>query len=217
MEPIKYLLSVDSDFLIGTGSGSIAADDLTQQDPEGKPIVPGNTIKGLIKWEFEAICDFFNIDVCDSTLKKDSKLCGVNRDLDMLCPVCAVFGSTRFPSPFHFSTLRLNSEEPDSGKCVRRRAFNSIVPKTGTVDEGKLFMFKMAKQASFTGEITQYRPFPSELDLQFDVDQLKILLKLSMGMVRAVGSRKSRGQGNCRIELIEAQWPSVEQIKEVKG
>jgi len=217
MQNLDYTLIVDSDFLIGTGSGSILADDLTQTGADGNPVIPGNTIKGLIRWEFESLCDFLNIDCCDGSLGDDSSLCGLKERSKIICPVCAVFGSTRFPSAFHFSTLNMISNGKDKEDSTRRRAFNSIDPDTGTVDEGKLFMFKMANNAEFEGSISRYRPIPGDYEMVLSTEKLAVLLKLSMGLVRAVGSRKSRGQGNCRIVLKNNQWPSIDQIKEVKG
>ena len=216
MIKVEYGLKVGADFIVGTGTGSISSDDRTvtvipqvKAEIAGQPLIPGSTIKGLVRWEAAALCGFLDIWTCDGRLGKNRTLCGVNHQ--GICPVCAIFGSNLYPSALHFSTPEIQS--PTSNE-LKRRAFNAVDPKTGTVEEHKLFFLEMARGGEFKGWIEQYGPLPDPL---FHDDRIPrmidTILRASLGMVRAIGGGKSRGHGSCQFTVD--RWPTPDEIKEV--
>jgi len=209
MISILYNLKIESDFLIGTGTGSISSDDQTVTDNNGNLIIPGSTIKGLLRWEAAALCDYLGIYTCDGRMGEEYHLCGIHDD--KLCPLCAIFGSVRHQSAFHFS-----SAEPTGESKLSRRAFNAINPETGAVKDTGLFFYDMARGGSFNGSIEQFYSLPEPILKDGNgIQLLETLLKTSLGMVRAIGRGKSRGHGACKFEI--ESWPTSDQIKEVKS
>jgi len=207
---ITYNVDFKSDYHIGSGFGIAGVvDDTLVKDAKGRLLIPGKTLKGIIRDACEDLVNAFHIPelVCNGTVANGGKMCGVNRSGNT-CLLCLIFGSEAIPSHFRFQSARrrdavgdlMGEEEMSSAlqALSRIEAHNCIDRDTGTATEKLLFAYELGRKTeSYEAGIFQIRPFDSS-------DREKetfALLVAGMRFVMRLGGNRRRGKGRCRLRI----------------
>lgn len=211
---VKYCVGFESDYHIGSGLGIAGVvDDTLIKDSKGRPIIPGSTLKGVIRDACEDLVDALNIHaiMCDGTVKDGKKMCGVNHDVSHdgnTCLLCLIFGSEVIPSHFRFQSARRRDAiselvvdakaSPLLRSSSRVETHNRIDPRTGTASKNHLFAYELGRRSDpYEANVFQIRSF-------VDADQEKDALALLVGGMRFVmrmGGKRRRGKGRCRFHI----------------
>lgn len=184
---IKVTIKFNSDFHIGSGLGKTNyIDGLFVKDRQQNPIIPGQTLKGIIKDSCVRIANSFGIKNCvDGNMKRHK----------CKCVICSMFGRESQSAKYLFSPARLKTDNKYSEYTVRRRT--SIDTKTGTAKEKALFSTEVA---------------PQNLEFEFTIRQRpgrrsdeseKTLLEIGVLWTREIGGSRRRGLGHCRMTIEE--------------
>lgn len=219
---IRGHLVLESALHIGTGRALFHTDAPVMRDPEGRPFIPGSSLKGALRAAIERIgVNIDNLDPPDwvGPAKWDACLSnhedaertfrtrlreerGFNRLAEWrkaVCPACRLFGS-----PVSASKVRVRDlpvREPWLGELELRDGV-AIDRDTETARDQRKFDYEaVPAQTQFELEIVA-----ENLD-QAEQCLLAIgLHELSAGLVR-LGGRVSRGLGACRFypEAVRAE------------
>ncbi len=179
---IKAKIRFNSDFHIGSGTGKAGyIDSLFVKDNQDNPVIPGQTLKGIIRDSCKRITNSFGIQ------------CKNNRNCT--CLICAIFGRESRPGKYHFSPATFKEVGKGKEYPIRRRT--SIDRDTGTAKREALFSTEVAPQnLEFDFLIKPKLAYqPNELEL--------ILLKAGILWTREIGSNRRRGLGHCRMIIKE--------------
>ncbi len=207
---VKYHVGFESDYHIGSGLGIAGVvDDLLIKDSKEQPLIPGSTLKGVIRDTCEDLVGALDIhaSMCDGTVKDGKKMCDINRD-GKTCLLCLVFGSEVIPSHFKFQSARRrdaiselavgDKESPLLRSLSRVETHNRIDPRTGIASENHLFAYELGRRADlYEANVFQIRSFS-------DPDQEKDAFAFLVGGMRFVtrmGGKRRRGKGRCRFNI----------------
>lgn len=214
---IKYKIKFLSEYHIGDGfSFPGVVDNTIMKDGEGRLIIPGHTIKGIIRDALENLLSYYKIPFCNGTLKNSGELCGVN--LDGKCFICQIFGSPFSKSNFYFNPAVYDKKYRDGivkeavedllkKSQFRISAHNKIDRETGRATEKHLFTYQLGNSAEvFYGEITDI----AHLNDNVEMERCEVLLIAALRLVRKIGGRRRKGWGRCLIEIIEpTNWKEI--------
>lgn len=219
MVKLKVRLTNVSAFRIGAGEPGVSP---TEPDNmvikyDGKPFIPGSSIKGIFRSTVESIyrerpsengrrfvCEGTNGgDFCvDPKNRKDSmKESEWEREIESnACYTCLLFGNTSIASRIFFSDAHpVNNTEVSvrDGVMIRR--------DTETAMEGRKYDYEVTNPgASFEFEIEIVNP------LEHHIEMIKNVLKLmNMGYIK-IGGNKSRGLGRFKAEIESAERLTIE-------
>ncbi|MBU1615694.1 hypothetical protein KJ693_10375, partial [bacterium] len=183
---IKVTIKFNSDFHIGSGLGKANyIDSLFVKDSRRNPIIPGQTLKGVIKDSCVRIANSFGIKNCVSDNTTKRHICP--------CIICRIFGRESQSAKYLFSPARLKTDDKDREYPVRRRT--SIDAETGTAKEKALFSTEVA---------------PQNLEFEFTINQKsggqsgkseRTLLEAGILWTREIGGNRRRGLGHCRMTI----------------
>lgn len=181
---IKATIRFNSDFHIGSGVGKAGyIDSLFVKDTDGKPVITGQTLKGIIKDSCTRIARSFGIS-CDDNRKCD-------------CLICEIFGRESRPGKYLFTPARLKENGKDKEEEYPIRKRTSIDKETGTAKEHALFSTEVAPlnlEFKFT-----IKPKPSKKPDSLE----KTLLIAGILWTREIGGNRRRGLGHCRMTVEE--------------
>ncbi|MGQ9569607.1 MAG: RAMP superfamily CRISPR-associated protein [Thermodesulfovibrionales bacterium] len=196
---IRATIKFESDFHIGSGLGKEGyIDSLFVKDSNGNPVIPGQTLKGIIRDSCMRIANSFGIK------------CSNNRKCT--CHICEIFGKPSRPGKYLFTPAYLKGGDEDKEYPVRKRT--SIDKETGTAKEEALFSTEVApKDLEFEFFIKPnpaYKSNPNKLELKLELNL--IILKAGILWTREIGGNRRRGLGHCRM-IIEEPPIDKEQLK----
>lgn len=219
---IDYSLEFLSPFHCGVGEGRGFSDRLIRRDSEGLLMVPGSTIKGLIRENCESLARLFGIGVEGPHLPqdKDGRKKYIKRLFSGYDIIYAIFGSPWKPGTVFFDDMVLDDEwkayftdgksEEHNLRLLRwqseERSRVNINRSTGTAAEGALFTSEYGKRGlSFKGKIYGSYSYPSEEADTFDYPLSLLLLLAGLKMIDSVGAERSAGCGRCCVSIEHLQ------------
>jgi len=199
------------------------------KDLEGRPYIPGSSLKGMVRSEFESVlrgldvqgityngkrlwaCNLFeDRERCipiesKEEMEEESEKAErydeelTNRIRGNLCTVCSIFGSTEMASRVHFKDAVLKN----SGELIKISEIRdgiSIDRDSGTVRTGATFDYEVVPAGARYGlEIVMENVDDWEIGLFF------LLLKSWERGEMAIGGKTSRGLGWSRLENLQIQ------------
>jgi len=223
---IKYKINFLSEYHIGDGFSSGIADNTIIKDGKGRLVIPGHTIKGVIRDALENLLGDYRIAFCNGTLENNGKLCGVNRGGEK-CFICQIFGSPFSKANFYFTPAIYEEQYRDGivketvtdflQAQFRMSSHNRISRETGRVAGKHFFTYELGSSAeAFWGEITPLNPSADNAV----INDCEILLLAALRLVRRIGGRRRKGWGSCLIEIRAPQnWRDMlnKKLKELLG
>jgi len=178
------------------------ADKPLVKDAGGRPIIPGSSLKGLVRHECERIIrslipTYDEQWACHPPLAQN--MCKTNP----LCPVCRVFGSPWQPAPVTFDNLVLTMESENPPRTwqnlsgVRRTELRfgvGVNRSRNVVAENLLF-------STETYVPPQVLVYQGRIWGMLEERREVALLLAGLQSVSALGGDRSRGLGWCHIEV----------------
>jgi CRISPR-associated protein Csm3 len=161
-------------------------------DPEGRPYIPGSSLKGRVRTEAERIARQKGMDVCKPPDVKN--MCGsLKRNLDDFCVCCKIFGTAGDLSVA--SKVKFRDAYPLSKvETLLERSGIAIDRDKGTVVRGALYTIQaIPAGVQFGLEIVCENMSEDELRL------LKAALKSVEDS--ALGGSSTRGFGKVKIKI----------------
>lgn len=217
---------------IGAGENSfdpLQIDSTVIRDENGKPYIPGSSLKGVLRSYIETLiksgintdydaCLIVNkpciseddIKEIREKINKDKDI--KNKDYELakkiyekLCDVCKVFGSGYFASKLKIRDCKLKQDmayvERRDGVCIDR--------ETGTALDGRKYEFEQVAAG------TEFEFYMSIDNLDSDHEEL---LKYIIGILKsgelAVGGKTSVGLGNIKLIDFEVYKITKDTLKE---
>jgi hypothetical protein len=111
------------------------------------------------------------------------------------CPVCSIFGSPAWPSPWSFSSMRPASDEPaPEGRLAQVVSRASVDPRTRRARERTLFSEELGAPLvfAFTAVCAERQ--------ERALDELALLVTAAR-TISALGADRRRGRGECAVCL----------------
>ena len=186
---------------------------------EDTVIIPGSSLKGVIRSRFEKITEVFGGKCCPVTNRMAS--CKVDRKefkhdkgmtyaefvYNRMCPACKLFGSTSIASRI------LIADAYPTGECVLgERTGVGINRITGAAQSSALYDMEVVEDGTFKAEITVKN---------YELYQLALLLYVLKDMddgYTMLGSSTSRGYGRMEIKNINMSFREYRKaVKGIKG
>jgi len=220
-------IKLETQYHVGSGFGlGRVIDSLLRINPDGTPVLPGTTVSGIVaqglydllhfsffEQEREAMCAFHNPYATEPRLP-----CAISRPGGDPCVLCYFLGSSAQEGVVVWEDFTCKSDEElmlpmlKSRKCSADERQQYIKPyashkqemQTGTVLDKHLFFFEEGAALEFGGTIRFSQCVPEDK---------AVYLAAAILNTRAVGRRKSRGKGVCRMS---GSFVSIENDKKVQ-
>ncbi|MEN8905341.1 MAG: CRISPR-associated RAMP protein Csx7 [Clostridiales bacterium] len=207
---IELTLELNSPLCIRTGGSDLFDPNLpdmqclkTNINGEKRYIIPGSTLKGVIRSRYEKIIELFGMRNCDILDNKSE--CNNKESFEKItnekgkniykkiCDTCKFFGCGNMSSRIKFKDLH-TIENSEVYTSIRNGvAINRI---TGAAKKGALYEYEVVDEATFKGSIFLNN---------FEAKQLKLLMfvlrDIDEGYI-SMGSSTSRGNGDMRVKDI---------------
>lgn len=195
------------------------------KDSNGLPVIPGSSIKGVVRSNFEAVmrsvgkrvCDCFdgNDENCITTnsLEKinatdESQLTKAKRAYEESCEVCKLFGGRGTASKLQFKDCNFIGE-----KCIYEyRDGVGIDRKTGAAETGVKYNFEIIPKGSKFNFVLIAENLDESQKKYLDY----IIRTLESGEL-SVGGKTSRGLGRISLEVTEKNEMNVDSLKALLG
>lgn len=216
-------ITLNRQYHIGSGFGlGRIIDSLLKVDADGIPVLPGSTVIGLcaqglfdlLRFDYFSaermkICDFHYVKKGeDEKNKKKLRLpCAIRkRNPEETCFLCYFFGSTaqegiitckdftcHEKDTIMVHLLKSNDYTPDEKRqYIKEAASHKQNMRTRTVKKKHLFV-----KEEGAGDLV----FHGVLEFRENVEESKaIILAAAIKNIKAIGQRKSRGKGACKIK-----------------
>lgn len=214
---------------IGTGTARGLVNRTIVRGRDGLAYVPGSTLKGKTRDACEALADLSGIGCrghAAGAVEERRK-----------CIVCRVFGGPGRPSGLRWHSAQLSPEwiEALGGRRERPFIYGQTTTRTqvqlsrvrGTAAEARLFTSELAaSELTFHSRPAlsgRCRLTPMEVVNDPDVYYELVLLCAGLKLLARLGGGKSRGAGECQIELPESirvgrqEIPIERQLANVEG
>lgn len=167
-------------------------------------IIPGSSLKGVIRSRYEKIISLFGGECCDIFNNKsrcNKKIKG-RKDrpyeeqgryvYQYVCPACKLFGSLNIASRIYIA------DAYPSGDCILgERTGVGINRITGAAQKGALYDFEVVEDGTFQVEITL-----KNYELYQMVLLLYVLKDLDEGYV-SLGAASTRGNGRMEVQKLD--------------
>ena len=218
---IEYSLHMFSRFHCGTGYSFGLVDRMARKDHSGYLLIPGSTVKGLVRENCEKILAMCEI-VPGQPQDEKKEIMHINRPRinDM------IFGSKFHPGMLYFDNVELSDDDkaffdgpdPDGGKRylslqTENLTQTSISRRLGVVKQKSLFNSEYGiNQLTFKGRIfgmLQGVPI-SELKIGSRGTDSLLLILAGLLMIENLGSDRTRGAGKCRVEVTNLLVDGIE-------
>lgn len=213
----------------------IDVDNSVLKDAKGDPLIPGSSIKGVVRSRFEAVmrsigedvCDVFarkgeNEDVCVTDrflreVEKDKERTRAEKAQDMYeksCVVCQLFGGKAVAGKIRFKDCTYLGEKPCE---IERRDGVGIDRETGAAKRGAKYDFEIIPK----GTEFDFSMIAENLDEQ-QQRYLELILRMLQGNLLgedaedylAVGGKTTRGLGRIRLEEITTETITAQELKQ---
>lgn len=219
-------LVLENEMHIGSGKGDEKTDSHVVKDFNGKPFIPGSSLRGSLRSAIERIAASLGKNPCLLTydncvtnskdiLQKEFKEIINSKDnfkikkfLDddsKICPVCRLFGSTVVASKIKITDLRLIKEKAEP--AIRHGV--AINRDTETSQDKAKFDFEVVPKGS---------TFEFELIGENLTDNDRALLAIGIQEMTEgnfwIGGNTARGLGKCKLEGLKIEYfDNVEGLK----
>ena len=185
---IDYSIETLSDLRIG-GHESTApgeADQMVIRDGEGYPIIPGSSIKGILRSEMEKLLRSLGLEVCDA--QKTHGGCGK-------CTVCFLFGGGRYAG-----SIRIRDARADTKRSTIRDGVG-IDRKTRKAATGVKYNIEVIPRGiRFSGTTMIENPRLANLTY-VKLDAFLTTVRFFNETLGAMGGATSRGFGQVQINI----------------
>ncbi len=206
----------------------IDLDSHVLKDTKGNPVIPGSSVKGVVRSRFEAVmrsigervCDVF--DELDENCASKGFIKGVNEDkkisdkekarklYDKSCTVCKLFGGRAIAGKLRFKDCSYIGE-----RCVyEKRDGVGIDRDTGAARKNAKFDFEIIPK----GTCFDFMLIAENLDEQ-QMKYLDFIVRMlegndiAEGDYIAVGGKTTRGLGRIRLKDIKRQVIDKNKLK----
>ncbi|MBE0427716.1 MAG: CRISPR-associated RAMP protein [Nitrospirae bacterium] len=210
-------LVLENEMHIGSGKGDGTTDALVVKDFSDKPIIPGSSLRGILRSTIERIASSLGKNPCMLTSincvtnsrvlqdefkklleeKDSSKIMAFLNNNSKICPVCRLFGSTVVASKIRVTDLLLRNER--SNTSIRHGV--GINRDTETSQDKAKFDFEVVPRGSrFSLEL---------IGENLTNDDLALLAVGIQEMSNGnfwIGGNTARGLGKCRLEKLEIKY-----------
>ena len=190
-----------SDWGVSTGVGQAGRTHSTIERSNGKPVVRGTVITGVLREQ--AMLAAKALDG-----QKEGKWTSFALWLFGQDPNSEP-GST--PHPRH---VLFSDATPDSSIPVHDTVSLSIDPKTGTARAQFLRFTERAAAGILTGTFTLINEAGAGISGQTTIDAAHFLLGIAGLMVRGIGSGRSGGDGECTVVVSDKDYVKIDQQEE---
>ncbi len=211
----------------------IDVDNSVLKDAKGDPLIPGSSIKGVVRSRFEAVMRSIGENVCDVFAQEDENICVTNQSLRNIendkertraekaqemygksCVVCQLFGGKAVAGKIRFKDCTYLGEKPCE---IERRDGVGIDRETGAAKCGAKYDFEIIPK----GTEFDFSMIAENLDEQ-QQRYLKLILRMLQGNLLgedaedylAVGGKTTRGLGRIRLEEITTETITAQELKQ---
>jgi CRISPR-associated protein Csm3 len=195
---IQYTIKTISDLHIG-GHGSTApaeVDSPVLKNEKDYPIIPGSSLKGVLRTEMERLIKGLQIDACTvpDVCKSKKKGIIVRENLDA-CPVCMLFGGAELAG-----SVRIKDASANSKKTIIRDGV-AIERKTRKAKGGAKYDLEAVPQGTeFYGDVVIENPDISE-NVNAKLGAFLSLVEFFNSCSGGIGHATSRGFGQVSIGI----------------
>jgi CRISPR-associated protein Csm3 len=187
---LEYSITTQSDLHIGghTTIQPAEVDNPVIKNSEGYPIIPGSSLKGVLRTEAEKLLKGLDITICDIFDNKSRGGCNV-------CPVCLLFGGKELAS-----SIRIKDATAKNKKTFIRDSV-AIDRKARKAKNGSKYDIEVVpKRTDFTGMITIENTGISAADCA-KLGALLSIVDFFNACNGSIGHAASRGYGQVTIEI----------------
>lgn len=211
---------------IGTSAKSsldpVDVDSSVLKDSRGFPVIPGSSVKGVVRSWFESVLRGAGINACD--VLDDKKYCTRDREYEIKkckdirkkaelayecsCEACRLFGGRELAGKLQFKDCYFTGEKPSyefrDSVCIDR--------ETGAAKNRKKYDFEIiSKDSEFSFYLTAEN-LDEKQKKYFDF----IVEGLKSGEL-SVGGKTSRGLGRFMVKDIEIEAVTADDIRKRLG
>lgn len=229
---LSYVIEFTTPFHIGSGYGLAGFVDATAvRHRDGNIYMPGASVKGRARYHLTGLLgqpwDHDLAPCLPDAVRED--------EIQTVCSICNLFGSSQIPPHLFFGDAALKAEANLAGQAakaassknmdeheraalrrrsqVERRSQTSISRRRRVAKEELLFVTEIGQAGlSFRGLVEGVLPDQGRTVRLKDGTKLPADLGWLMAALRAIeqlGGRKSRGLGHCIVTIDEVKvgWP----------
>ncbi|MDV6011653.1 RAMP superfamily CRISPR-associated protein [Haloechinothrix sp. LS1_15] len=176
----------------GHDGGTIAR---VKRDPHGQPVVPGSSLKGVLRSRAEYICRVVGAPLCGDTAEENER--------GEPCRPCRIFGYTAGPDAARRAAIAVH-DAPIMDAVVEVRNHVAIDRFTGGARDQLLYRTELVVAGRFRIRV-------EELQRLDDTDRLllhAVVADLHDGLI-GIGARTTAGQGTVRVADSAWQRPDL--------
>ena len=233
---IKGTLTAIDPIHIGAASkeslNPVEIDSAVLKDSNGNPVIPGSSLKGVVRSRFEEVLRASGMRVCDIHNENDPDCAskrfiretkGSNASLleqaqsyyKKSCEACRLFGGRQFAGKLHFKDCSYIGETPCK---FEKRDGVGIDRITGAAKQGVKYDFEIIPK----GTKFDFELIAENLD-EKQQKYLNLIIDWLCGKgitdtdYLAVGGKTTRGLGRIRLDILEnTSKTAADYIKEIK-
>ncbi|HHB79874.1 MAG TPA: CRISPR-associated protein [Saprospiraceae bacterium] len=193
MSTLIYQIEFFDYWHAGTGLVSGAnSDALVNKDDEGRPFIPGKTLKGLLREAAEVLKELGHAEITDDFIIKvfgkkkldDNEQMTVNGQNRMDVEAKSFFGNATL------SDHLIKNIDQSKSKHLYRQLASTAIEKNGQAKDFSL------RNVEVTIPLVLYAPI-SSIDMNH-----KKPLELCLAWVKRLGLNRNRGLGRCQLTFI---------------
>lgn len=189
MTDIKYKIEFFNEWHAGSGlSAGADVDSLVIKDKNNLPVIPGKTMKGLIRQALEEIILFKNESKLIDVINKNFGLLSID-DNDK-SNVLMLRGEVFFTNAVISDDLQKKVLEDNLSEFFYRSVSSTAITENGVAKKNSLRKIQTTIPCVLYGEV-----------LGVD-DKLVENMKLAFGYIKRLGVSRNRGLGRCNISMI---------------
>jgi CRISPR/Cas system CSM-associated protein Csm3 (group 7 of RAMP superfamily) len=184
--------------LTGPGRTLALVDRPLQVDHDGRPVLPGSSVRGRVRAQLERLLRGLGLPVC--TPPRPERMCPRLRD--EYCLACRIFGSPDLEAAVRVDDLRCEGVD----ETLPQRTNVSLSRRLGTAQGERLFVSETTPWRAGTDHALT---FHGQLSGRAGRTELGWLLA-AIRLVTHVGGSKARGLGRVRLEAETVEWWDAE-------
>ena len=191
MSTWNLIVTMHSDWHVGSGSGGGSVDRRTVRDHEGLPYIPAKSLTGVLRDTCEEVCAALfpdEPDVADAWVER-------------------LFGSTRQPATVSVRPARMTTPSRTWLEGLASETKTSVLDGLCTIRAGVQIDRATGRAAddhlSFT-EVARPMTLESTAEIDDDSDETLALFAAACSLTEYVGGKRRRGLGRCSIALVSA-------------
>lgn len=190
---------------IGKGQGLGSSVDLAVYRVDGRPIIPGSSLKGVLRQLAENLAASMGEEVHDPW---DFRRAEDERSRGRFCVICGIFGSTELAS--HVRIYDAEPLNPEEAKVFVKTGV-TIDREFGGARAGLLYSEELVvpkTRWNFMMDVINIRIYPEPDDSDHRAKLIRSLIDFMIDPGISVGARKSVGCGLLRLQ--DARWKIYE-------